>query len=370
MKRRELLKLGAIATVATQLPLDAGCVVPQAATAPSPAVPSDFLARLDGQLAGVAGADFVQRFIHDQLKTEPTPKQQAMLEDRDAMFRRMLRTLLITQGFRDEAPETQFDPQVQARMFDHMDEVGTTVFAVSDMLAGLSAEHRTKLKHTLKAKPDLPMAIAEAIDGQAARAGVSGKRRLQLRQMMMNATFQMRHGDPNSLIDEYVAKVERVRVSGSTDAKSLDFAQKLGERAFWKYQQQLAQDAGTQPAPPATPAMPGPAPLPAGADPAAVDSALPPPAPMRPPGSVAPMRPMPPPAPPKEKHEGARPGTGAMHAAGYMMGIGVVTFGVSAALVDSSEAFLFGLTVGAVLFAAGLITLIVGAIIYAANDDW
>jgi hypothetical protein len=345
-------------------------VPPHAATTVrSPTAPSDFLTKLDGQLASMDGADFVHRFIRDQVKTEPTPKQRAKLQDSDAMFRRMLRTLLITQGFRDEPAETQFDPAVQARMFDHMDEVGSTVFEVSDMIGSLSAEHRVKLKNTLKAKPDLPMAIAEAIDAQASRAGVSGKRRLQLRQMMMTATFRLRHGDPNTLIDEYVAKVERVRVSGSADAKALDLAQKMGERAFWKYQQHLAQDSGRQP--PATPATP--APLPPGADPAAVDAGLrpppPPPPPLAPPGSIAPapMRPLP---PVKEKHEGARPGTGAMHAAGYMMGIGVVTFGISAALVDSSDAFLIGLTVGALLFAIGLITLIVGAIMYSANDDW
>jgi len=369
MKRRELLKLGAVATAATTLPFEVGCAVPpQAATTTrSPTAPTDFLAKLDGQLASMAGADFVHRFIRDQMKTEPTQQQQAKLHESDAMFRRMLRTLLITQGFRDEPAETQFDPAVQARMFDHMDEVGSTVFEVLDMIGSLSAEHRVKLKNTLKAQPDLPMAIAEAIDAQASRAGVSGKRRLQLRQMMMTATFRLRHGDPNTLIDEYVAKVERVRVSGSADAKALDLAQKMGERAFWKYQQHLAQDGGTQPTTPATPA-----PVPAGADPAAVDAAPPPPPPpsaMRPPGSVAPapMQPLP---PVKPKHEGARPGTGAMHAAGYMMGIGVVTFGISAALVDSSDAFLIGLTVGALLFAIGLVTLIVGAIIYSANDDW
>jgi hypothetical protein len=363
MKRRELLKLGAVATAATQLPLDAGCVVPPAATTTrSPTAPADFLAKLDGQLAGVDGADFVDRFMRPRMETEPSPKQQAMLKERDAMFRRMLRTLIITQGFRDEEPETQFDPQVQARMFSHMDEVGSTVFEVSDMIGSLSSDHRAKLKRTLKAQPDLPMAIAEAIDSQASRAGISGKRRLQLRQMMANATFRLRHGDPNTLIDEYVAKVERVRVSGSADAKALDLAQKMGERAFWKYQQHLAQDAGTQPNTPPTAAPP-----PTSGDPAAEAAGLEPT--IAPPGSVAPapMRPLP---PVKEKHEGARPGTGAMHAAGYMMGIGVVTFGLSAALVDTSDAFLIGLTVGALLFAIGLVTLIVGAIIYAANDDW
>ena len=42
--------------------------------------------------------------------------------------------------------------------------------------------------------------------------------------------------------------------------------------------------------------------------------------------------------------------------------------GVSVALVDASEGFLVGATVGALLIAIGLITLIVGAILYAATS--
>jgi hypothetical protein len=53
-----------------------------------------------------------------------------------------------------------------------------------------------------------------------------------------------------------------------------------------------------------------------------------------------------------------------------MMGIGVVVFGASLLLATSDSGLvggLIGMTVGAVMFAAGLITLIVGAIIAADN---
>ncbi|HEX4416565.1 MAG TPA: hypothetical protein VH165_01645 [Kofleriaceae bacterium] len=378
MKRRDVLKLGAAATAAAQLPLDAGCVVPRATTPPTPTTDADggkaFLTKLDGQLAALDDADFVSRFTRAQLGREPTTAQQAVLDDKDAMFRRMLRTLLITQGFRDQEPATQLDPDVQARMFTHMDEVGATVFEISDMLGSLDASHRPKLRQQLKAQPDLPMALAEAIDAHASRAGVSAKRRLQLRQMMANATFRLRHGDPNTLIDEYVAKVERVKQNGTTDAQALDLAQKLGERAFWKYQHQLAQDAGPQPAAPTTPAPTTAAPTTAAPTTAAPTTATPTtPAPTTAvPTTAAPAVPQPPqmtsnpkPAAPERA---PHPGDGALRAAGYLLGIGVVTFGASAALVDASAAFLVGATIGAVLFAIGLVTLIVGAIIYASAD--
>jgi hypothetical protein len=51
-----------------------------------------------------------------------------------------------------------------------------------------------------------------------------------------------------------------------------------------------------------------------------------------------------------------------------LLGIGVVTFGVSVAIVSAGgTALLVGATIGALLFAIGLVVLLVGAIIYAAN---
>src|SRR6185295_16562999 len=62
-----------------------------------------------------------------------------------------------------------------------------------------------------------------------------------------------------------------------------------------------------------------------------------------------------------------RPGSGGLRVGGYMLGIGVITFGVSLALVSSADVFLIGMTVGALLFAIGLIVLLISAIIMAAN---
>jgi hypothetical protein len=54
-------------------------------------------------------------------------------------------------------------------------------------------------------------------------------------------------------------------------------------------------------------------------------------------------------------------------AGGYMMGIGVIVFGISVLLVDTSDAFLVGGTLGALLIAVGFLVLIIGAIIAATS---
>jgi hypothetical protein len=85
------------------------------------------------------------------------------------------------------------------------------------------------------------------------------------------------------------------------------------------------------------------------------------------PGMAAPPIGMEPP-PPRSK-----PGSRGLRAGGYMLGIGVITFGVSAAIVSgASEGAitlgLIGMTAGALLFSIGLITLLISAIIAASAD--
>lgn len=321
MKRRDLLALGA-----TGAALGAtGCgPSPGALEAMAPEVPPEtFLAMLDRQLPAVDRARFVDGLVGRALAGRAlSPAAQQTVDDNDATMRRMLRTLLITQGFRELPKSTQVAPPVQERMLGHMEEVDASIFEVTSRLAAMSPDDRRGLRDTLRARPELPMEIAAAIDGHAAAAGITAGRRAQLRSMMANAAFRLKHGDPSAMIDEYVAKVERFRGQTATDAKALALAETYGQRAFWQYQRHLQTAPGaTAPVAPANPAAPG-----------------------------------------------ERPGQWSMRAGGYMMGTGVVVFGVSLLLVDTAGGFVFGVTVGAVLFAVGLIFLVVGALRYALSS--
>lgn len=405
MKRRDVLKAGAIgaATVATgavSLGGGAGCAATPHVGDPAAddRAAQAFLALLDKSLARTEGARPI-----DQLsaKTKPgprTPETQQGIDARDHLMRGMLRSLFITQTFRDLPVETQLHPAVQERMSSHMDEIDGTVFALSDFLAGQTPEQRARLHAALAKSPDAAMQISEKIDEQAAAVGVSKPRRRQLRAMMTQATFRMKTEPAGALIDEYTEKVERLRGQDGTSALALALSRKLGEKAFWSHQQRLAQAGPGATAPVAGPASNG-APPPSNAPGAPTTT---------PPGETNPflterdrclnersaiaqraaatpdlherarlyesmpecspgpqtVEADPHPSTPPLSHPSppAQPGH-LVRTGGYMLGIGVATFGVSAALVGASDVFLIGMTVGALLFAIGFIVLIVGIIV-------
>lgn len=347
MKRRDVLKASAVGAAAATIGCAPGVHHGEAsfeASSGDATTAEAFLAALDHHLGLTDQARFVDGYVAAVHPDKPrSAATQQLIDDHDELFRKMLRTLFITQSFRDLPVETQLHPAVQERMTGHLDEIDETLFALSDKLAGMTTEQRRQLRTTLRERPDTAMEIGEVIDQHAAAAGVSRARRKQLRSMMSETAFRLRHDAPGALIDEYTAKVTRMGGQAGASALTIDLAQRLGQRAFWSHQKQIAQAAG---APPAT--TRGGAP----------DTQLP----------VAPQ-----PAP-AVTAPATKPGSVVVRVGAVMMGIGVLVFATGALLVAShSDALvaigLFaGLTGGAVLFAAGLVTLIVGAVIAAASD--
>jgi hypothetical protein len=337
MERRDVLKAGALGAAATAV--GSGCAtVPHAETAPvggpSGGLSSDeFLALLDRQLGYIGHARFVDEFVTQTSGRVRAPAMQQAVSESDDAFRRMLRTLVITQGFRDLSVEAQVEPAVQTRMATHMDEVDATVFEVADRLAAIDAAQHARVQRALRDQPDLAMQIGEAVDVHAAAAGLSGARRRQLRMMMMQTAFRLKHEAPGTLIGEYTQKVTRMRQEGERSALALAVSERIGRQAFWAYQKRVAQAPGAS-APQAQPVP-------------------------RPPVPGAPLQATPNPHPHRYT---------VLKVGGAMMGVGVVTFGVSALVLSSggSDGFLIGITVGSILFGLGLLFLIVGAIIAAA----
>lgn len=347
MKRRDVLKVGAVgaasATIGCATTVHLGEASIGDASIGDATTAHAFLATLDHHLGLTPKARFVDGYVAAVHPDKPrSPATQKLIEDNDELFRKMLRTLFITQSFRDLPVETQLHPAVQARMTSHLDEIDETVFALSDKLDGMTAEQRRQLREKLRDRPDTAMEIGEVIDQHAAAAGVSRARRKQLRSMMSETAFRLRHEAPGALIDEYTAKVARMGSQAGASALTIDLAQRIGQRAFWNHHKQVAQAAGAPP-PPTTNGAPG----------------------MQPPAAPLPA--------PVASEPATKPGRRAIRVGATMMGIGVLLFGTGFLLAATGNdaaavvGIIFGVTGGALLFAAGFITLIIGALIAAVS---
>lgn len=347
MKRRDLLKqAAATAAVAGIVASSEGCAtVPRRSTPRDDQAAANYLALLDHSLALTGKMRPANDFAARLKPGERTPAQRQVIDDNDAMFQKLMRTLFITQSFRDLPEDTQVHPAVQERIASHLDEVDRTVFELTDYLGSRTPAQRVALRDLMRKHPQTAMDLAQELDTRAAKLGVGKDRRAQLRQIMKHATFRMRTEAPGALIDEYTDKVQRLRGTDGNNALALALAQKVGEKQFWRYEQHLAQDRAAS----STRRI------------AVVDPDSPPPAPpMRPYAgpSAAPVQPA------------QRSGQGVMRAGGYMMGIGLLDFGLGALIVSNASsssaivgiALVGGITVGALLVAIGFITLIVGAV--------
>jgi hypothetical protein len=354
MKRRDVLKqaaaTAAVASVGASAVGGEGCAtVPRAPARHDDRAATDYLAMLDHSLELAAQMRPVHEIAAQRGPGPRSPEHEQFVAGSDAMFQRLISALFITQSFRDLPPGTQTHPAVQTRIASHLDEIDGTVFELTSFLSAQTGDERAQLRDALRKNPNAAMDLAEMLDGHAATMGVTVERRRQLRQIMKHATFRLRTESPGALIDEYTAKVQRLRGEDGKSALALALAQKLGEDQFWRYQQHLAQDAGPGAATPAT------------AAPATTR--------LSPPGATPPsaMAPQPAPAP-------HRPGDGAIKAGAYMLGIGVVDFGLGALIVSNASGVLLGIalvggiTIGALLAAIGLLTLIIGALIRLGSD--
>ncbi len=344
MKRRDLLKIGAVtAGAAAAIP---GCVMPRLlGDLEGPDGAAFFTSMLDGHLDQLDKPGLLQRIVAKHTKKELSPKAVAKIAPNDAMFRQMLGTLLISQGFRDLTPEVQAEAAVQERIWQHMDRIDSSVFEMNDMLSSLAANERANIQSALREDPELPMVIGEALDKRAATVGMSRQRRRQLRKMMSQTSFRLRNTDPSAVIDEYSEKVAKLRDNSAQDATALALAEDAGQQEFWRHQHLVAGKNAAAATKVAQGAPGSTSPDTDARDLSGVS-----------PNSAA--------APPKKKQ---RAGAGGAKAGAYMLGISIVIGIVSIAAIGASEAFLVGLTIAVLLFGIGLLTLLISAIMYAAD---
>lgn len=311
-----------------------------------------FLRRLDHNLAAISDHSVLAPLI------PPGALDRALADPRfshaDALFRGTLRGSLVATSFLDLPAEARVHPEVQRRLWAAMDEMDTAVLGIGQALESLSPDERAEIGHALRAEPELGAAVLSLLDERAQQAGVSDERRAHLRKTGQHACFRLRQSTPG-FIEEQADKIAKVRPLDAEEAERYLAAQ-LGDTAFRREKewhlavfetwQKILEEQGARLSAAEGPGSGGISPDDAYAPPAASGGA-------------------PPPAP----HNPGR-GKTVLKVGAWLFGFGIFSGLAGTLMVSTREdnvviAGLFSFTAAAVLSIAGIICLLVGAILRA-----
>lgn len=250
--------------------------------------------------------------------------------------RKALSGLYMTAMFSDLSVEDQMHPAMQKRMLDVLPQVSETADEIEDYLVSRTPEQRRATAAILGEEGSVAETFFAALDEHAQASGVIAERRQQTRVMYDEIVWRLRHQPGDLVIDEYRNKLTKLDAfSGPEAGPKREQVAKAGERAFWEWQRGEPDPAMQR---------------------AILALAEDPPAKVQSGRDV--------PEDEKEGEAGELPESKAdkPHPAARgakMMGIGLLIFGVSAALTAAGAyPFVFVATVGAIWFLVGLITLL------------
>jgi hypothetical protein len=328
MKRRDVLVGGAAVGLA-----------PQAMARTSepdfdPVVVEAALARIDMRMASLATMEVFPGIPKTSAESE-------LLEARARVVRAASRTLYFTGAFMELEEHQRLHPGVQERMRRLQPEMDEAVDGMASYVESLSlAEHRA-LQDAFRRDPDLATRVGEQLHQVAKEDGFGFSRRVDLRLAVADFAARIRTQNASLVLDPIAEKVRRIQANPRTEAEQERLLTiRSGEQAFWDFQQRSARAVAAWDAVYANrPALYL----------GALDETYPTPA-----------------APPPAKSAKERAGE-VMRTGGVIMGIGVGTAALGGILYLASSSLhavgiVLGVTVGPILLIAGIIVLIVGAV--------
>ena len=336
MDRRDVLKLGAVASLSGSS--CAGLLANPGSVGAGEM--NGFLASLDTALDSIATGSFFEKF----LPAKQSAEVNARAKHGEELTKKTLRSLLLVGTLQELPPEQLAHEGVQKRLRDSMGEFDDAMFGMTSLLEGLSPTERAQVSKALQDDPSLGMKVMGAVDDEAAAFGVSLKQRSRLRAISSHTCARLRQS-PELTLTEYTGKMRKVAARHGARAElERTSAAAIGNALLWQNQSGDGTAAGGSLTPP-----PPPPPLP----------------PQETPGTPAPVG-QPQQAP---QREGIRPSHVVLTAGGIALGLGAALFGIGFATSSSSGGvgLALGITFGALLGIAGLITLIVGLILLAAG---
>jgi hypothetical protein len=372
LERRELLKFAAGTALASAA---AGCASSPRREAATPIMP-DVNARLDPEAARQLVDKIDQRMAwireaslpEDVLplsKLPRTAEASAEVERTRTLVRKSVRTLYLTGRFLDMPEEMKAHPGVQARLRAMQPEMDDAVLGMTERLERMTPEDHRRVQSYLKKDDLFADRLAYLLEKTGADDGLSFQRTFGVRSTTLDLAHRMAAQSPALVVDPIVRKVRRIEAHPRSDAElSRRLAARVGEQAFWEHQERLAllheawqSRVGT-------------------AEAVASDTYVwpvyPPPPPPPQPAKIDPAD-LPPPEPPAQPHSSK--GQRTMSTGGTIMGFGLGSVGVGlifAGLASATgtaalwiPALVLGVTIGPILLVAGLIVVIVGAVIKA-----
>lgn len=351
MNRRDLLKLGVVATSAP------GCATVLSAAAPVvPESITSLFAKLDAQLLRIDREPLLPSLLGD---TPNRDKAQTApwFQEGDALARKTLKAFLTAGTFQSLTPEQWQQPIATERLVSSMADLDEATLGMTAMLENLPQQDRKSLGKALRDDPALGMRIMGAIDERAGEYGVSLEGRTKLRAASSQAVSRMRQS-PDLLIAEVTGKIRKLEARhGVTEEAQRRLGVSMASLALF---QDGAQPAGGGLAPLTPPPPPPVRPL-----------DLPPDAP---PSELTPLTPAQPTEDEeakrarllaegeqaKERRKQSQRTNGILSMTIGAVALGVVIIGGFAGLASNP----FAVTVGILLGGAGIVALIGGLIAF------
>jgi hypothetical protein len=378
MERREILKLAAAASLVGAA--EPGCASPSRTAPASPVSPTtvaNVAAQLDPAAADALLAKIDARM--NWLRTASLPDEvlplarmprgafaDAELASTGELVRKSIRTLYLTGRFLDLPDTMKVHPGMQARLRAIQPEMDDAVLGMTARLERMTPEDHRRVQGHLRKDEQFGERLARLLEKTAADDGLSFQRTFGVRSATLEMSQRMAAQSPSLVVDPLVRKVRRIEAHPRTDAEeSRRLAARIGEDAFWAHQERitLLHEAWATRLGSASALASNDYVWPSSAPPAGAAHAV---------YQNDPSEPLPPPAPgPAKPSSGKRVmGTGGI-VMGFGLGsvaLGLICAGISAATSTSAlviPALILGVTIGPILLVAGLIVVIVGAIMRA-----
>ena len=241
MDRRDILKVGALTGGSLGLgAVGCGAVLEGMTSVPVPSIAElqaldidGFLKRLDTSLGYIQSSSTLAALVKHDVAAHAG--SDARFEHADGLVRKTLRTLLLTSSFKDLDEAGRLHPGVQARLCASMAEMDEAVLGMNKLTTSFTPTERADLQRELRDDPTLGPRILKALDEEGEKAGVNEVRRKHLQDVGKAALFRLRQST-STFIDEYDEKLTKVAARDMTvEAIRRRMMAVMGEDAFWQY---------------------------------------------------------------------------------------------------------------------------------------